>query len=131
MGHRQRDCSNGRTEMAFEKFDLETLNAERRVAMAKSLRTITVDELKQVGEKLFPMAGDAWGTLFFEFIKDNKSGTFHHAVTSDGVQIVYCREKDKGLWFLERGGKGPLGELRRTVIKEMIEEGQQGGGADA
>ncbi|MFL6590493.1 MAG: hypothetical protein ACJ8M4_09995 [Chthoniobacterales bacterium] len=106
--------------MAFEKFDLDTLNAERRVAMAKSLHVITVDELKQIGDKLFPMAGDAWGGLFGEFIKDNRSATFHHALTSDGVNIVYCRDKDRGLWFTERGSKGPLGERGRTVMKEMI-----------
>ena len=108
--------------MAFEKFDLDALNAERRVAMAKSLRPITVEELTQIGEKLFPTAGDSWGVLFAEFLKDNKNATFHHALTSDDVQIVYCRDKDRGLWFTARGSKGPLGERGRAVMKQMIEK---------
>jgi hypothetical protein len=107
--------------MAFEKFDLETLNAERRVAMAKSFRTITVPELKEIGTKLFPMADDAWRELFFQFLGDNQHATYHYAVTSDEVHIVYCKDRDRGLWFTAHGAKGPLGERGRTVMKEMVE----------
>ena len=62
--------------MAFDKFvDLETLTKERRAAIAKSIRTISTEELKQLGEKLFPNAGDAWRDGFFQFIADNPSAT--------------------------------------------------------
>ena len=107
--------------MLYEKFDLDTLNADRRAAMAKSLRSIAVPELKQIGAKLFPMADDAWRDLFFEFIGDNPHATYHYALTSDDVHIVYCKDRDKGLWFTAHGAKGPLGTRGRTVMKEMIE----------
>jgi hypothetical protein len=92
--------------MAFEKFGLENLDKERRKAMAKSIRRTGVEELKKVGGELFRYADDPWLETFFRFIAEKAGATFHHAVTSDGVNIVYCRDKDKGMWFLpgERHG---------------------------
>ena len=108
--------------MPFDKFvDFETLSKERRAAIAKSIRSITTEELKQIGDKLFPYAGDAWRDKFFQFIADNPSATYHHAVTQDGVNVVYCREKDKGIWFLQSRGLGPLQARGRKTMKEIIE----------
>ena len=107
--------------MISEKFDLDTLNAERRVAMKKSLRTVSVEEMNQIGEKVFPSAGDEWRTLFFQFIGEHPHATYHYALTSDNVNIVYCKDGDKGIWFTASGAKGPLGERGRTVMKQMIE----------
>jgi hypothetical protein len=78
--------------MAFEKFDLENLNKERR----KSIRTISVEELNSLGGELFRYADDPWREAFFRFIAENAGATFHRAVTSDGVNILYCRDQDKG-----------------------------------
>ena len=108
--------------MAYEKFvDFETLTEERRKSMAKTIRTISAEELKNVGEEMFPYVDDAWRDNFFAFIAENRGSTFHHALTSDGVHIVYCRDKDKGMWFLPDSGKGPLQERGRKIMKEMIE----------
>jgi len=38
--------------MPFEKFDLENLNKERRKAIAKSIRVISVEELKAWGKSV-------------------------------------------------------------------------------
>jgi hypothetical protein len=108
----------------FEKFDLESLDKERRKAIAKSIRTISVEELKALGEQLFLYADDPWREAFFRFIADNRGATFHHAVTSDGVNILYCRDKDKGAWFLPGTGMGPLQERGRRAMKEIIEGGR-------
>ena len=109
--------------MPFEKFDLESLTKERRKAIAKSIRTINGDELKKTGQEIFRYADDPWRETFFGFIAENPGATFHHAVTSDGVNIIYCRDKDKGMWFLPGSGMGPLQERGRKVMKEMIEGG--------
>jgi hypothetical protein len=95
------------TCMAFEKFDLENLDKERRKAIANSIRTISVEELKAIGNEIFRSAEDPWREAF-RFIAENRGATFHHAVTSDGVNIVYCRDKDRGIWFLPGSGMGPL-----------------------
>jgi len=106
--------------MPFEKFDLENLDKERRKAIAKSIRVISVEELKKLGGELFRYADDPWRETFFRFIAENAGATFHHAVTSDGVNIVYCRDKDKGMWFLPGSGMGPLQARGRQIMKEMI-----------
>ena len=110
--------------MPFEAFDLGSLDKERRKAIAKSIHTISVEELKAMGEEIFTMAGDPWRDTFFQFIAENPGATFHHAVTSDGVNIVYCRDKDKGMWFLPGSGMGPLQATGRQIMKEMISGGR-------
>ena len=106
--------------MAFERFDLNDLDKERRKALAKSIRTISVEELKKLGGELFRYAEDPWRETFFRFIAENPGATFHHAVTNDGVNIVYCRDHDKGMWFLPGSGMGPLQATGRKMMKEMI-----------
>jgi hypothetical protein len=107
--------------MPFEKFDLEALTKERRKAIAKSIRIVSTEELKKIGEEIFRYAEDPWREAFFRFIAENPGATFHHAVTSDNVNIVYCRDKDKGMWFLPGSGMGPLQARGKKVMKEMIE----------
>ena len=106
--------------MPFEKFDLENLDKERRKAIANSIRTMSVDELKGLGNEIFPHADDPWRQKFFGFIAANPGATFHHAVTSDGVNIVYCRDLDKGMWFLPGSGMGPLQATGRRMMSEII-----------
>jgi hypothetical protein len=110
--------------MPFEKFELESLDKERRKAIAKSLRTINAEELKRIGDEIFRYADDPWREAFFKFIAENSGATFHHAATSDGVNIVYCRDHDKGMWFLPGSGMGPLQATGRKVMKGMIEGGR-------
>ena len=106
--------------MPFEKFDLENLNKERRKAIAKSIRTVSVEELKKLGGEVFRYAEDPRRETFFRFIAENAGATFHHAVTSDGVNILYCRDQDKGMWFLPGSGMGPLQATGRKIMKDMI-----------
>jgi hypothetical protein len=107
--------------MSFEKFDLESLTKERRKAIAKSIRTISTEELRKLGEETFRYADDPWRETFFRFVTENSGATFHHAITSDGVNILYCRDEDKGIWFLPGTGKGPLQARGRQIMKQMIE----------
>src|SRR5437867_12167432 len=109
--------------MPFEKFVLESLDKERRNGIANSIGTISVEGRKRLGGELFRFADDPWRETFFRFIAENAGATFHHAVTSDGVNIVYCRDKDKGMWFLPGSGMGPLQATGRQIMKEMIAGG--------
>jgi len=110
--------------MPFEKFDLENLDKERRKAIAKSIRTVSIEETKALVEEIFRYADDPWREAFFKFIAENPGATFHHAVTSDGINILYCRDKDKGMWFVPGSGKGPLLEKARRAMKEIVEGGR-------
>jgi len=109
--------------MSLEAFDLENLDKARRNAIAKSLRTISTEELKKLGGELFRYADDPWRETFFRFIAENPGATFHHAVASDGVNIVYCRDQDKGLWFLPGSGMWPFQPTGRKIMKEIIAGG--------
>jgi hypothetical protein len=111
--------------MSFEKFDLGSLDKERRKAVAKSIRTISTEELKKLGEEIFfRHPDDPWREMFFRFIAENPGATFHHAVTGEGVNILYCREKDKGIWFVPGTGMGPLQVTGRQTMKEIITGGR-------
>ena len=107
--------------MPFDKFDLEELTKERRKAIAKSIRTVDTEELKKIGEEIFHYAEDPWRDVFFRFIAENPGATFYHAVTNDNVNIVYCRDKDKGMWFLPGSGIGPLQVRGKKIMNEMMQ----------
>ena len=108
--------------MPFDKFvDYETLTKERLDAMAKSIHTISIEELRKLGEGLFPYTGDQWRDAFFNFLAENQSATYHHVITHDGVNLLYCRSKDKGIWFLPGSGLGPLQSRGRAAMKKLAE----------
>ena len=108
--------------MPFEKFeDSEAIDEERRKAIAKSIRTISVEELKKLGEEIFDEPDRPWRQTFLSLIAENPGGTFHHAVTSEGVIFLYSRDNDKGLWYLPGSGIGPLSEGGRQLMRKAIE----------
>ena len=86
--------------MPFETLNMDEITEGRRKAIAETIRTISVEELKTLGERLFPYVDHPWREKFFAFISENSGATFHHAITHDRVQIIYCHAKDNGMWFL-------------------------------
>jgi hypothetical protein len=110
--------------MPFEKFhDVEAINAERRKVIAKSIRPISLEELKKLGEEIFDDPGRPWRQTFLQLIEENPGGTFHYADAGEGVIFLYCRDVDKGLWYLPGSGIGPLSEGGRRLMKEAIAAG--------
>ena len=107
--------------MPFDKIDMEEITEARRKAIAKSIRTISVEELKALGERLFPDIPHPWRDKFFAFITENTGATFHHATAHDGVQVVYCHAKDKGIWFMPGIGMGPMQPKGLAILKQIVE----------
>ncbi|MGB8340261.1 MAG: hypothetical protein WCE51_01620 [Chthoniobacterales bacterium] len=108
--------------MPFETIHMEEITEGRRKAIAASIRNISVEELKTLGERLFPFVGDPWRDKFFDFISENATATFHHAMTHDGVQIIYCHAKGKGMWFMPGTGMGPMQPKALAALKQIIEK---------
>ncbi len=108
--------------MPFEKINMDEITESRRKAIAASIRTISVEELKTLGQELFPLMDHPWRDKFFDFITQNASDTFHHATTHDGVQIIYCHGKNKGIWFLPGTGMGPMQPKGLAALKEIVEK---------
>jgi len=110
--------------MPFEKFeDVQAIDNERRKAIAKSIRIISVEELKKLGEEIFDSPDRPWRQTFLSLIAENLGGTFYHASAGGGVIFLYSRDNDKGLWYLPGSGIGPLSEGGRQLMKQAIAAG--------
>jgi len=62
--------------MSFEKFDLENRDKERRKAIAKSIRIISIEELKKLGEEIFDEPDRPWRDTFLQLIAENPGAEF-------------------------------------------------------
>src|SRR6516225_4209223 len=80
--------------MPFEKFDLQNRDKERRKAIAKSIRIISVEELKKLGEEIFDEPDRPWRQAFLDFIAEHPGATFYHASAGEGVIFIYSRDGD-------------------------------------
>jgi len=100
---------------------MEEITEARRKAVAASIRTIDLEELKALGEQLFPDVGHPWREQYFAFLAENTGATFYHATTHDGVQILYCSAKDKGIWFKPGVGNGPMQPKGLAILKQIVE----------
>ena len=110
--------------MPFEKFeDIEAIDNERRKAIAKSIRIISVEELEKLGEEIFDSPDRPWRQTFLSLIAENQGATFYHASAGEGVIFLYSRDNDKGLWCLPGSGIGPLSVAGRQIMKEAIAAG--------
>ena len=107
--------------MPFDKFvDVETIDEQRRKAITKSIRIISIEELEKLGEEMFDEPDRPWRQAFLSFIAEHPGATFHHASAGGGVIFVYSRDGDKGLWYLPGSGIGPLSEGGRQLMKEAV-----------
>jgi hypothetical protein len=110
--------------MPFDKFvDIETINKERRKAITKSIRIISVEELKKLGEEIFDSPDRPWRQTFLSLIAEHPGATFYHASAGEGVIFLYSHDQDKGLWYLPGSVMGPLSVAGRQIMKEAIKAG--------
>ena len=106
--------------MPFDRFhDIDTITDARRKAVAKSIRTIDIAELKELGEQIFDAPDHPWREKFFELI-GGAGTTFYHADAGEGVIFLYDNADDVGLWCLPGSGMGPLSPTGRRIMKEAI-----------
>src|SRR4029450_7015980 len=87
------------TLMEIENLNIEEIMVIRRHAVEESLRTISVAELKALTDELFPDVDHPWLEKFLSVISDPTSGLLHLAITDDRIHILYCHDKEIGMWF--------------------------------
>ena len=107
--------------MSYDKIDIDNITEERRQSVAKSIRAMNAEELKKFGDEVFHDLDDPWREPFFQFISEHTDCTIHHAIAAEDVHMLYCRDKDKGIWFVPGTGKGTLSPTGRQMMKEAIE----------
>jgi len=109
--------------MPFDKFvDFDTIWEQRSKALQKSLRIISLEELKKIGEEIFQYPDDTWRATLLRLIAERPNATYYQATTDDQVVFLYCLEEDIGLWFLRGSGMGPLRETGKRIMKEAIKQ---------
>ena len=109
--------------MPFDKLKYPAeLSEERRKAVRESLQPISVDELKKVlKEHEEEFVDDPWRDEFVRLVTERPQASFYRAVPQDGVVVFYCRDTDFGVWVLVGSGSGPLDQIGKRLIKEIIE----------
>src|SRR5258708_8282743 len=109
--------------MPFDKFvDIDKIDDDRRKNVIKSIRIINVEELNKLAEEIFQSPDDPWKQTLLQLIAENPGATFCHADAGEDVIFLYCREVDKGLWFLTGSGMGPLPAQARQMLKKPIDK---------
>ena len=107
--------------MPFDKFeDIDKIDDDRCKSVTKSIRTISIEELKKLAEEIFHSPDDPWKQTLLQLIAENPGATFYHADAGEGVMVLYSRDIDKGLWYLSGSGMGPLSARARQMMKEAI-----------
>ena len=107
--------------MQSENLNMDEITEARRKTISETIKPIGVEELKTLGEGLFPYLDHPWREKFFTFISKHAGATFHHALTNDNIHIIYCHAQDKGMWFLPGSGMGPLQAKGLKILKEIVE----------
>jgi hypothetical protein len=106
--------------MEPENLDVESITEARRKAIEQTIEPISIEQLKSLGEKIFPFFDHPWRHTFFQFVEENSGSTFYHATADDQVEIIYCPDKGKGMWFLPRGCPGPLQTTGLRILKDIV-----------
>jgi hypothetical protein len=72
----------------FDKIDIESITKERRKSVVKSVRAIGIEELKKLGGEVFHDLDDPGREVFFRFVTEHSDTLIHHAIASDGVNML-------------------------------------------
>jgi hypothetical protein len=93
----------------------------RRAMIRKTIRHATVAELEELGIQRFPLATDPWCEKYHEFLKHHPNEKFYRAETPEGAEIVYCRDSERGMWFLPDLGMGVIQPRGLKVMAEAVD----------
>jgi hypothetical protein len=107
--------------MQNEELNVKEVIQSRRDTVEESLHTVSVAELKALTDELFPSIDHPWLEKFSQVVNDPASGPFHHAFADDHVHVLYCRDKEIGMWFIRGIGKGPLRPEELKMMRQIVE----------
>ena len=109
--------------MPFDKFvDLTSLWEQRRKGIQQSLRSISIEELNKIAKQhQEEFVDDPWRDEFLRLMVEHPHASFYHAVPQEDIEVLYCRDKDFGVWVLAGSGMGPLDDQGRRHMKEATE----------
>lgn len=100
--------------------NIDEITEARRDAIAQSIRPIDAEEMKTLGETLFPYLDDPWRERFFAFLAQNPHEPCHHATAGNDIQVLYCHAKKNGFWFVPGHAMGPLQARGLAILNEIV-----------
>jgi len=103
-----------------EEWPMQSLE-DRRKVVRETIRPATYEELKQLGEKRFPIVTDPWCERFNAFLKEHKTSKFYLAKSPEGAEIAYCRETNNAIWFLPGKGMGIVQPKGLQMLAEVVD----------
>jgi hypothetical protein len=106
--------------MPSDYLDIQSRDEARRKGVEETIDTIGAEQLNALGESLFPNTDHPWRERYFQFISENAGATFYHATTNDRIHVIYCPDKNAGMWFLLGSGMGPLQPKSLKILKEIV-----------
>ncbi|MES2439338.1 MAG: hypothetical protein V4584_09735 [Verrucomicrobiota bacterium] len=93
----------------------------RRAKIKKTIRPATIDELKKLGEMRFPVVTDPWCIRYHEFLNTHPDARFYQAEIPEKAEVVYCREGEKGIWFIPGKGMGIIQSRGLDMLREIVD----------
>ena len=105
----------------WDEFGSDQTEARRRM-IVKTIREIGLDELRELGGRLFRYSDDPWRVAFFAFLDENPGGPIYYAEAGGEAEVVFCPARNKGLWYIAGKGMGPLQDRALKVLAEVAGE---------
>jgi hypothetical protein len=100
----------------------EQLTESRRQSIKKTIRVMSVEELKEFANRMFKTVSDPWYDKYLTFVGENAGSKMYYAKTADRFEVIYCPDKNAGIWVFEELGKGRLRGENLELLKKIVEE---------
>lgn len=107
--------------MSYDEDWPDNTQENRRAMVRKTIHPVSIEELKLLGEKLFPVVSDPWCERFNEFLKTHAGAKFHRAQVPTDIEVIYCREFEKGIWFLPGRAMGVVQPDGLKMLREIVD----------
>ena len=94
----------------------------RRLTIRKTIRPVSLEELKKLGELRFPIVTDPWCVRYNEFLANHPDAKYYRSESPEKAEVIYCRDSEKGMWFLPGKGMGYLLPRGLQMLREIVDE---------
>ncbi len=93
----------------------------RRLMVLKTIRPVALEELKKIGELRFPIVTDPWCERYNHFLQNHPDAKYYRAEAPGDAEIFYCRDGEKGIWFLPGKAMGILQPRGLEMFKKIVD----------
>ena len=107
--------------MSYDDDWPDNTTENQRLMFKKTMRSVSLDELKKLGEVRFPVVTDPWCERYHEFLDKHATARFYLGEIPGGVEVVYCPDVGKAIWFLPGMGMGVVQPKGLAMLREIVD----------